>query len=84
MTDEKNCPNMKVCKLVTVSGFSGDEERRLNYMKTYCTAGEASWSGCNRLTVKNAIHFCPDFVLPDSGMTADEVISRFDEETMKD
>jgi hypothetical protein len=53
-------------------------------MKTYCTAGEASWSGCNRLTVKNAIHFCPDFVLPDSGMTADEAISRFDEETMKD
>jgi hypothetical protein len=80
--EEINCPNFDVCKLVSTAGFTGDEARRLRYMETYCKAGERHWGSCTRLVVKKALNFCPDFVLPDTAMTPDEVIDRFDAENM--
>jgi hypothetical protein len=51
-------------------------------MEDYCTAGRQHWGSCTRLVVKQALNFCPDFVLPDSQMTPDEVIEKFDEDTL--
>lgn len=76
-----NCPNAEVCKLYLVEGFTGNEEQRLDYKQSWCQSDETKWSSCTRYVVKEAIHFCPDFVLPDSVMTPDEVIDQFDQES---
>lgn len=75
------CPNTEVCKLYLVEGFAGNEEQRMNYIQSWCQSGKKKWANCTRYVVKEAIHFCPDFVLPDSVMTPDEVIDRFDQES---
>ena len=77
--EEMVCPNYEICRLVTIEGFSGDETRRQNYMKTYCVKGKENWSNCKRYIAKNALNFCPDFVLPDTTLTPDEIIDKFEE-----
>ena len=73
------CPNFEICKLVTIEGFSGDEKRRQKYMTTYCTTSEKNWAACKRYITKAELNFCPDFVLPDTMLSPDEIIDRFDE-----
>ncbi|MCB2221284.1 MAG: hypothetical protein KQI35_12875 [Bacteroidetes bacterium] len=73
------CPNYDVCKLVTTEGFSGNEVRRQAYLTDFCHASESKWSNCSRYVTKKALNFCPDFVLPDTAMTLDEIIDKFDE-----
>jgi len=75
-----NCPNITECNLVTVKGFTGDEIQQQQYIKNYCEAGNEMWGICTRFMVKKALNFCPDFVLPDTSMTPDEVIDKFDKE----
>jgi hypothetical protein len=77
----KECPNINSCKLVNVNGFTGDESVRMKYMETYCRAGEQNWNTCSRYRVKKELNLCPDFVLPDSNMTLDEVMDRMEEES---
>lgn len=74
------CPNREACKLYLLEGFIEKEVQRLDYIKLWCQSDQTKWSSCTRYVVKEAIHFCPDFVLPDSNMTPDEVIDRFDKE----
>lgn len=75
-----NCPNIEVCKLVTTEGFTGNENLRHEYIRLWCKSGEEMWGQCKRYVVKNALNFCPDFVLPDTQMSPEEVIDKFDEE----
>lgn len=77
---ESDCPNFEVCDLVTIKGFGGNEKKRLHYLESYCTSKQLNWKHCSRLITKNTLNFCPDFVLPDSDMTPDEVIEKFDKE----
>jgi len=53
------------------------------YTDTYCCCKEGSWSECMRFRAKEKINFCPDFVFPDSLMTMDEIIDRFDNENIQ-
>ncbi len=76
------CPNYNLCKLVTVEGFIRDEIQLKKYLTDYCKAGDEKWSNCKRLIVKNILHFCPDFVLPDSDLTPDQIIDKFDNENI--
>jgi len=80
--DNSNCPNYKVCKLVIEHGFTGNESQREKYINEYCQADKSKWESCKRLIVKNTINFCPDFVLPDTTLSIDEIIDKFDEENM--
>jgi len=80
--DHTQCPNYNICRLVTVEDFKFEKGSRKDYLLTYCQAGEASWSQCKRYITKNALNFCPDFVLPDTTLTTDEIIDKFDEENM--
>jgi len=73
------CPNFEICKLVTTEGFSGDEARRKAYIDAWCTTGEKNWSSCTRYITKAALNFCPDFVMPDTALSPDEIIDKFDE-----
>lgn len=76
------CPNTEVCKLVIQKDFIHDETRRLKYINKYCEGKLNKWNKCTRYIVKNEINFCPDFVMPDSVMTSDEVIDQFDKQNL--
>lgn len=78
MTDP-DCPNMLSCKLVLDTGFIADTSLRERYIKLYCTKGGLRYSTCKRFITKEKIHFCPDFVMPDTIFTVDEIIERFEE-----
>ena len=75
---ELNCPNITSCNLVLNIGPSGSKSKQEMYIQKYCNGQNKFWQNCTRYIVKNAINFCPDFVLPDSNMTPDEVIDKFD------
>jgi len=75
------CPNYIECALVKKQIELSDKLYR-SYINTYCCCIKGSWSGCMRFRAKEKINFCPDFVLPDSEMTIDEVIDRFDRENI--
>jgi hypothetical protein len=72
------CPNYDSCRLVQNQGFTGDETQRISYLSAYCQAGQTRWETCKRYIVKNLLHFCPDFVMPDTVLTPDEIIDKFD------
>lgn len=78
---ESNCPNFKECKLANTVGFVGSEQHRLKYIDSWCKGGLQKWSNCTRFVVHKALNFCPDFVMPDTNITPDEVIDKFDMET---
>jgi hypothetical protein len=50
-------------------------------MKTYCEAGEKKWNTCSRYRVKKELNLCPDFVLPDSDFSMDEVLDKMEKES---
>ncbi len=76
---EQICPNITTCNLVVRDDLGICEIDKKEYMTNYCNGDEKSWSVCTRYLTKKAINFCPDFVLPTSKMTPDEVIDKFDE-----
>ena len=80
--DNQYCPNYNVCKLVNEVGFTGNELQRKNYITEYCQENKAKWDICKRLIVKNTLNFCPDFVLPDTPLSTDEIIDKFDKENL--
>ena len=80
--DEQYCPNYCICKLIHEVGFTANETERKNYIHDYCRNDKTRWELCKRLIVKNALNFCPDFVLPDNTLTIDEIIDKFDREDM--
>ena len=84
MEDPNCCPNIDTCKLVNEVELIGDEAQQKNYITEYCQANKTKWESCKRLIVKNSINFCPDFVLPDTTLSIDEIIDKFDEENMND
>ena len=67
---------------MTTGGFTGDEFRLNQYLQYYCEDGAEKWSACKVLIVKNILHFCPDFVLPDTDLTPDKMIDKFDNENI--
>jgi len=73
------CPNYKECALVN-NKLALDEHIYKYYIDNYCCCREGSWSDCTRFRAKEELNFCPDFVLPDTVMTADEITDRFDKE----
>jgi hypothetical protein len=75
------CPNYNECALVNKQIDLSDDVYR-DYINGYCCHNKESWSECMRFRTKEKINFCPDFVLPDSVMTVEEVIDRFDKENM--
>ncbi len=80
MTTDR-CPNYKECALVNKQIDLSEGVYRV-YINSYCCCDKESWSGCMRFRAKEKLNFCPDFVLPDSVMTIDEIIDRFDIENI--
>lgn len=73
------CPNITTCALVKKIDFLTDHVLRDHYIKTYCKSTSPNYEVCTRFTTKRTINFCPDFVLPDTRMTIDEIIDKYEE-----
>jgi hypothetical protein len=78
----KICPNYGGCRLVQTDVVEPDIARQEEYISSYCT-GEETWKKCKRYTIRKALWICPDFVLPDSELSEDEVVDRYEELEMK-
>jgi hypothetical protein len=75
-----NCPNYSNCQLIKIDGFLESEDKRQNYIKAYCTSDNEKWGNCKRYMTHHLLHFCPDFVLPDTLLCVDEIIDRYENE----
>jgi len=73
------CPNCKMCRLVTSEEFPIDKDSKEEFLKIYCESVSENWLQCMRYVTKHNLGFCPEFVLPDTIMTLDEVMDKFDE-----
>ena len=78
---QKNlCPNYEGCKIINVEDFIQVPDKKHFYMSTYCEAGEKCWNSCKRYQTSGALNLCPDFVLPDSNFTIEEILNKFEEQ----
>ena len=75
-----NCPNYTNCQLIRIPGFLGPDNSPEQYINDYCTSPGEEWNHCKRYNTWQQLKFCPDFVLPDTVLSLDEIIDRFDEE----
>jgi hypothetical protein len=75
-----HCPNYLTCQLIHVAGFVEPAARREHYAADFCNSSQEQWKNCKRFQVNTIFHFCPDFVLPDTSLSVDEIIDRFDQE----
>ncbi|PKP35013.1 MAG: hypothetical protein CVU00_04245 [Bacteroidetes bacterium HGW-Bacteroidetes-17] len=76
-----HCPNYNDCKLVNSLIIVANLEAKENYMTNYCLQDKNYWSNCKRYITKATLNFCPDFVLPDTPLTPEEIIDKFDDES---
>ncbi|MFN3555336.1 MAG: hypothetical protein ACK4VN_05160 [Bacteroidales bacterium] len=69
------CPRCGDCAL-----FKGkiqmSEDIRLRYTCNYCLGSSAPWEACKRFQMMEMAGFCPDFLMPNSLLSADQVKSR--------
>ncbi len=72
------CENFEICRLVCAKDFQIQPNDKAGYIRSHCTSGKENWCKCNRYVTKSTLGFCPDFVLPDSEYSTDEVIAKFD------
>jgi hypothetical protein len=73
----KICPNYDGCRLVKTDVVEPDSNKKKNYLAEYCVKDE-NWRNCVRYITRKSLWICPDFVLPDSNMTEDEIIERYE------
>lgn len=76
------CPSFENCQLVFDKNIVKDKEVRNNYIIQYCKSKNHSWYNCKRFMTKQKLNFCPDFVLPDSKHSPDEIIDKYDNENI--
>lgn len=74
-----HCSNYDVCQLVHTSSVVSDPQKKRFYLDAYCLDTNGAWKACKRYVAKNALDFCPEFVLPDSPLSPSEIIDRFDQ-----
>lgn len=74
---EPYCPNYSKCTLVNSISFDTGDKDRLAYIEDYCRPGLKGWAHCRRFQCREKLHFCPDFVLPDSNLSFEDIIDRF-------
>jgi hypothetical protein len=73
----KICPNYQGCRLVQTDVVVPDTEEKAKYISDYCQQ-EETWQKCLRYITRKSLWMCPDFVMPDSEMTEDEIVERYE------
>jgi hypothetical protein len=74
---EKLCPNYKGCRLVNTGVVVPDRVGKETYITGYCLK-EETWKQCKRYITKRSLWICPDFVLPDTNMTEDDIVEQYE------
>ncbi len=73
-----SCPNINTCRLINAPlDFVSGSDIKI-YRRIYCTTDR--FSGCRRFQFKQKEGFCPDFVLPDTQESHEDILDRFDNE----
>jgi hypothetical protein len=80
---EKPCPNINGCRLVKTDAVVPNPDQKAAYISAYCHR-EETWRKCKRYQTKRSLWICPDFVLPDSQITEEEVIDLYEKLEKKD
>lgn len=75
----KICPNFGACRLVKSEDVVTDDAKREAYISAYCL-NEETWKTCKRYITRKALWICPDFILPDSDLTEDEIIDKYEKQ----
>ena len=83
MNTEK-CPNYDNCQLLLIEGFVPDKNRLKQYVETFCMGSDKGWLDCKRFQTKKTWNLCPDFVLPDTALSVDEILDRFEAQEMNE
>jgi hypothetical protein len=72
------CPNYNNCQLIMTEGIVESQIMRQEFMDEFCSGKQENWKNCKRFLTHQSLHFCPDFVVPDTALTLDEIMDRFD------
>jgi hypothetical protein len=73
-----NCPSYNGCQLVNGT-LKIDQEDQKRYINLFCLNPDGHWQACKRFITKTELSFCPDFVFPDTKLSAEEIIEKYDE-----
>lgn len=76
------CPNYDNCQLVHIEGFLPDKTRQKQYIEDFCLNKENGWLDCKRYQTKKAWNICPDFVMPDTALSVDDILDQYEEQEM--
>ena len=57
-----------------------DEKAKEAYMDSWCRNTGGKWKDCKRFICKAELGFCPDFVVPDTAMSIEEIVDKFEDE----
>ncbi|MDY0015535.1 MAG: hypothetical protein RBS13_04935 [Bacteroidales bacterium] len=72
------CPNNEGCILIGEQNFLSREQKDY-YMQTFCFSTNRFYTNCKRYQTSLRFHFCPDFVLPDTELSTDEILNKYEE-----
>ena len=72
------CPNHKGCQVINIEGFVKDINLKEKYINILCESSDEKWKTCKRYQTKKALNLCPDFVMPDSSYTIDEILDKIE------
>ncbi len=77
---EFQCPNLATCKFMNSVRLLSDITQKSYYSENFCENYLAAYVKCKRFIAKSELGFCPDFLLPDSPETIDEIIDIIDKQ----
>ena len=76
----EQCPNINSCRMVSTDMVVPDEKKKEEFMDNWCRKDEEVWGKCKRFHTKKSLGFCPDFVVPDTTLSIDEIVDKFEED----
>jgi hypothetical protein len=72
---EKQCTLCSQCHLFR-DIIHIPEDVRLRYKFHYCANHTGRWKDCKRFSFEKLFGYCPDFVMPNSLLTTDQIKTR--------
>lgn len=71
--NENTCGNYAKCPIFNGT-LKGMEMTAKSYRRQFCEAGESGWTSCKRYQVNLKTGKCPQWLLPNSTKSIDEII----------
>ncbi len=71
----RQCSKISKCNLFR-GKLTLQEDSIIRYKCYFCLGDESRWSKCRRYQVMNELGFCPDFVMPNSLLSSEQILRR--------